>query len=215
MSDILEQTMRRAAELVATAKPDTILKDPQLKEFCNSALDTIILKLANQGLNTLRQEVILLAVPALTTILSDTTVPALPAMFAPVRVWERSAGGIGWGQLGKVMDHLPVNAAQTTSLGWWEWRASALWFVGSTTPSDLKIHYVPRAEQFQMPRDPFGFPDLVNPVAFLAASRAVGGNDYYEQVANGDLYAIMSIQSHVEQSTPVRIKRRRSGGRRY
>ena len=66
-----------------------------------------------------------------------------------------------------------------------------------------------------MPRDTFAYPDLVNPVSFLAASRMTGGNPYYETCCDTDIYNIASIQVHVEQSTPVRLRRRRSGTRRY
>ena len=62
-----------------------------------------------------------------------------------------------------------------------------------------------------MPRDTFAYPDLVNPVSFLAASRMTGGNPYYETCCDTDIYNIASIQVHVEQSTPVRLRRRRGG----
>lgn len=214
-NDLLQACMRRASELFTTVKPDVILSDTKLKEFVNSAYESIVLKLANQGLQNLRQEVILLNVPVGTTALSELSTPPLPAMFSPVRIWERQAGGNSWAVMTMVIDHLPVNAIQTDVNRWWEFRDGAIRLLGTTGLTDLKIHFTPRGADFQMPRDTFAFPDLVNPTAFLAASRALGGNQYYDGMADQDLYNIASIATHLQQSKPVRLQRRRSGARRY
>jgi len=216
MSDLLDACMRRTSEFITAAKPDLLISDTRLKEFVNSAYETLVLQMGVKGLNNLRQEVTLLAVPANTTSLSPTTTPSVPSMLVPIRIWERQNGGSLWIDMQKVIDHLPVNSAPGTQLVWWEFRDQAIRFVGSTGLTDLKIHYTPRPADFQMPRDTFGFPDLVNPVAFLAASRALGGNEYYEACADKDLYSIAAIDTHLAQATPVRLRRRRlgSGSRR-
>jgi hypothetical protein len=211
MSDLLDACIRRASEFVTAVKPDLLVTDTRLKEFVNSAYDTTVLDLANHGLNNLRQEVVLLAVPANTLALSPTSTPSVPSMYVPLRLWERQGGGSTWTEMQKVIDHLPVNALPGPSLVFWEFRDQAIRFVGAAVPVDVKIHYMPRATEFQMPRDVFGFPDLVNPVAFLAASRALGGNEYYESAYRTELYNISSIDTKLAQSTPVRLRRRRLG----
>ena len=211
-----EIQLRRTVELANAAVPDRVFSDAVIKEFTKSAYDTILLRLANQGLQNLRREAIVLAIPANTIALTPTSTPPVPDMYAPIRLWERATGGTGWTDMRQATDHMPVNGIQVASLGWWEWRDNALRFIGSTTPSDVKIHFIPRlGPGLQMPRDQFAFPDLVNPVAFLAASRMVGGNPYFETCCDTDLYNIASIQTHVLQSKPVRLRRRRSGTRRY
>src|ERR1035441_6278201 len=165
MSDLLDACIRRTVELVALAKPDLILTDPRLKELINSSYETIVLRLANQGLNSLRQEIVLEEIRAGTTELTTTTDPAIPEISQIIRAWERAYGGTSWTEMRKVIDHLPVNATPASNLIWYDFRNGALQFVGSTGANDVKLHFAPRAASFTMPRDAFAFPDLVNPVA--------------------------------------------------
>lgn len=217
MSDLLDQCLRRTSELISASKPDLILSDARVKEFVNSAYESIILKLANRGLTSLRQEVLLTGatvVGASVTLLSTTSSPPIPEMYNAIRLWERRVNGTVWMDMQKVIDHLPVNAVPGVSLVWWQPQGDKIRLVGATNPVDVKLHYIPRATQFQMPRDAFGYPDLVNPVAYTAASRALGGSQTYDSIADQDLYNIASINSRLEQSTPVRLRRRRSGLKR-
>ena len=215
MSDLLDACIRRTVELVALAKPDLILTDPRLKELINSSYETIVLRLANQGLNSLRQEIVLEEIRAGTTELTTTSDPAIPEISQIIRAWERAYGGTSWTEMRKVIDHLPVNATPASNLIWYDFRNGALQFVGSTGANDVKLHFAPRAASFTMPRDAFAFPDLVNPVAFMAASRACGGFPFYDAESEKDLFYIASLDSHSKQSNPVRLRRRRSGTRRY
>lgn len=215
MSDLLNACLRRTSELVSMAKPDLVLTDTRLKEMVQSAYSTIVLRMANQGLQTLNQEVVIEEIRAGTTVLTTETDPAIPNIVSISRVWERAHNGESWTEMRKVIDHLPVNALPSQSMRYWEFRDNALRLVGSTGVLDLKIHYRPRAGTFTMPSDEFGFPDLLNPVAFMAASRACGGWPYYDSQVELDLYYIASLDAHANQSTPVRLRRRRSGTRRY
>jgi hypothetical protein len=215
VSDILDAAIRRTVELVKSANPDLVTEPAQFKEALNGALESIQLKMGMAGLVKLRQEANVLAIPANTLLFNTTSTPSIPSMYTPIRVWERVTGTTTWVNMQKVIDHLPVNATQSSYFIWWNWRNETLETVGSTSIEDLKIHYTPRATDFAMPQDPFGFPDLLGPCAFLAASTILGGNPYYESRCADDLHAISSIDSQLQQSTPVRLKRRRAGVRRF
>ena len=213
-TDLLDQCMRRTMTLVKTAGYDREISGPELKEIIDTAYETAILKLVAAGQNNIRLEAVLLGVPANTTVLTTATTPAIPSMIAPIRLWERTNGGSAWVPMQKVMDHLPVNAVPGMSLVWWEWRDNGIRFVGSTLPTDVKIHFGVRASTFTLPRDTFAVPDLVNPVSFSAASTILGGNAYYDSRAADEFRLIEAIDSHVDNATPVRMKRRRAGIRR-
>lgn len=213
MSDLLEQCMRRTLTLVKVAGYDKEISAPELKEVINASYTSAMLRMVTAGQNNIRPEVIV-TVPANTLVLTTATTPAIPSMIAPIRLWERATGSTTWVPMQKVIDHLPVNATQGPSLVWFEWRDGGLRFVGSTQPVDVKIHYGVRASEFNLPRDTFAIPDLVNPVSFSAASAILGGNAYYDSRASDELRMLEAIDSHLDNITPVRMKRRRAGIRR-
>ena len=213
-NELMSDAVRRAVELVRAINLESTMNDTQMREFVNSSKDTIILTLANCGVSKLRREATLV-VPAGTTVLTSSTTPALPDMIEPFRLWERAAVGSGWVQMRKVVDHIPANFQQATALIWWMWRGDGLEFGGATGDVTIKIHYDARHANMNMPSDTFDYPDLVNPVAFAAASKALGGNPYLDGLAQHDLDLIASIDSHAKQQTPIRLRRRRSGTRRY
>jgi len=216
MSDLLDQCMRRTMTLLKAAGFDREISPSELKEIINASYTTAMLKLVASGQNNIRPEVIV-TVPAsaVQVSLSTTSTPAIPSMIAPIRLWERPSGGTAWVPMQKVMDHLPVNATPGNTLCFWEWRNGTLNFVGSTLATDVKIHYGIRATEFSLPRDTFAVPDLVNPVSFSAASTILGGNQYYDARYADEIRLLEAIDSHLDNITPVRMKRRRSGIRRY
>ncbi len=214
MSDLLDQAMRRTMTLVKLAGYDREVTAPELKEVINAAYASAMLRLISSGQTAIRAEVIV-TVPPATTTLSTTSTPPIPSMLAPIRLWERPTGGTVWLPMQKVMDHLPVNAAQGSALCFWEWRAGVLNLVGSTLSTDVKIHYGIRASEFNLPKDTFAVPDLVNPVSFAAASAILGGNAYYDSKAADEIRLLEAIDTHLDNITPVRMKRRRAGIRRY
>lgn len=210
--DLFRAACRRAVELVHASNPELQINETQVKEYVNSAKDTVTLKLANRGLARLRQETTIV-VPAGTTTLNTGSTPALPDIIAPIRVWER-VGDSTWAEVRQVIDHIPVNFTPGPSLMWWWWRNNSLVFGGSTASVTIRIHYVARQTNFEMPGDTLDFPDLVNPLAFIAASLALGDSPGLEARANKELDLISSIDNHVQQARPIRLKRRRSGTRR-
>jgi hypothetical protein len=207
MSDAVKDVLRATAHLVNTGERS--MTDAQLKGFISLAHRSANLKLAERGVRNLRMEVDLSLPPGTTSITTATT-PALPAGFlAPIRMWEQITGETAWRMVRQVPDHLPFGATQTDRLGLWCWRAQALYFPGSTVAETLRIHYVGRLTDVSMPSDTIGLPDMINPLSLLAASLALGGNQFYEQKGMDDLLSIANIDVHSKQSEPFRRKRLR------
>ena len=99
-NELMDEAMRRTVELANAAQPDKIFSDPVVKEFVKSAYDTILLRLANQGLQNLRAELIVTDIPP-----DTTSLPGEPAMYSPIRLWERPTGGTVWTEMRKAIDH--------------------------------------------------------------------------------------------------------------
>ena len=77
-NELMDEAMRRTVELANAAQPDKIFSDPVVKEFVKSAYDTILLRLANQGLQNLRAELIVTDIPAHTDVSARRTRDVLP-----------------------------------------------------------------------------------------------------------------------------------------
>ena len=208
MSDAARDVIRATATLV-NMNNEKPLTDTQVKGFVSLAYRTANLKLAERGVRNLRMETDL-SVPANTLSITTGTTPALPAGFLmPIRMWEKQASETAFTPLRQVPDHLPFGQAQTDRIALWCWRNQALYFIGSTVAATLRMHYVGRLTDILMPSDTIGLPDLINPVSLLAASLALGGNQFYEEKGMEDLLSIANIDVHSKQSEPFRRKRLR------
>ena len=150
---IANDTLRSTAGQILT---DTA---PFTLPFLNMAIQTVSKSLANNGLSTtIIDNVILSSLTPVTDVAPDVQVyvspngyfngttmsptPRLPSnMIVPLRVWERVTGS---GQL-----FVPVRPAhdglpsrnQGTYMFQYEWRGDYLWFVGATSPIDIRLRF--------------------------------------------------------------------------
>ena len=213
MPDTLDQILRRTAALVYQPEGRSF-SDAELKEFINAAQQSTMLELAARGVTSLRMETTEY-IPAGMTVLSFDSIPSLPEnLVSPIRLMEKFSGA--WLPMSMVKDHLPQNAVPNERLFWWDWRGSALRFVGSTATIEILIDYTARLEDFTMPHEGVGLPDLVNILSYKAASIAAISAapqkvSFFEREAALDLEKLIGIDVRANQSRPVRRRRRRAG----
>lgn len=196
-------------------QPRRTFSDAEAKEFINASYTDCYLKLAERGVNALRAQADVNAVPANTTAMSLTSSPALPTGFVePIEMWEQVPGQTFWAAMKKVNDHLPMNTTQANMNGLWKFENQQMYFPGTTGTINLRFVYFFKLTEFTLPGDSVAIPDLVNPLAYFAASLALNGNDFYEQKGTDALLTISGMDSHVKQQTPSHRRLRRWGGRR-
>lgn len=222
MAGTLNDVIRRVATLV-NGPPVAVMPgsepqarrqftDPQIKEFVNTAYSDCYLVLAERHVLALRAQADVNAVPANTTSMTLTSVPALPAnLVEPIEMWEQIPGASFWTTMRKVTDHLPMNATQANLNGLWKWENQTLYLPGATGTVNLRFAYIFKLTEFSLPSDTVAIPDLVNPLAYFAASLALNGNDFYEKKGFDSLYRISGMDSHVKQQTPNYRQLRRWG----
>lgn len=222
MAGTLNDVLRRVSTLVngppvpivpgSDVQPRREFSDAELKEFINAAYTDCYLKLADRGVTALRAQADVLAVPPNTLAMSLTSSPALPSGFAaPIEIWEQVPGQTFWALLKKVADHLPMNTTQANMNGMWKWENQQVYFPGTTSTINLRFAYIFRLSEFTLPGDSVAIPDLVNSLAYFAASLALNGNEFYEKKGTDSLLSISSMDSHVKQQTPLRRRLRRWG----
>lgn len=114
-----------------------------------------------------------LTVPAGTTVLSATSVPALPSDFGqPVALHERTSGSTvasEWQAMTQVRERLP-DVEQSDRLQLWCWQAGQIQFVGATTAREVRIEYLSMPEEADVPADALPVRDSAEAVAYLTAS---------------------------------------------
>lgn len=222
MAGTVNDVLRRVATMVngpanpvmpaAEASPRRVFTDSELKAFIDLAYDDCYLKLAERHVTQLRAQADVNAVPANTTAMSASSTPALPSNFVePIELWEQIPGQSFWTSMRKVTDHLPMNATQANMNGLWKWENQQVYFPGTTGTINLRFAYVFKLTALLLPGDSASIPDLVNPLSYLAASLALGGNDFYEHKGLDALFSISGMDSQVKQQTPTFRRLRRWG----
>jgi hypothetical protein len=218
VSDSLRDTINATATLLA-GKPDREDGKPYSETFIKGCIDqafrTVRLKLIERHVAGLRAEVDLTPVTAGTTTVDATSFPSLALMNTPLRLWELVTGQTAWIPMAQVYDHLPFNLAPGAYFRWWEWRGGKIHFIAASASNDIRVHFLSSVADLSNPVDTIGFPDLINPLSYFAASIALGGDADLERLAASDLDSISNIDVHTKQSTPVRRRRRGRNIGRY
>lgn len=217
MSDTARDLLRTTATLVNTRLPEDVrpLTDTQLLGFIKLAFRDVVRELAEKGHLNLRIEYDFsgaTTIPAGTRTLNAASSPPLPGyVLQVIRAWEKPAGTANWQPMTQALDHLPMNASQSTAMGWWEWRDNALRLSPAQSAVDLRIHAFTRLTEPAMPLDVVGLPDIVNAVAYAAAAMALGGNTFLETKSRAAIQGVANINAHQKQAQPVRRRRFRRG----
>ncbi len=214
MSDSLRDVINATATLLQK-RPEPEDGKPYGETFIKGCIDqafrTVRLKLIERHVSNLRVEVDLTPIPAGTALVDATSFPALALMNTPLRIWERVTGQLYWVPMAQVYDHLPFNLAPGARFQWWEWRAQKIRFIPAAGINDMRVHFLSSVADLSNPVDTVGFPDLINPLSYFAASIALGGDADLERLAASDLDSITNIDVHTKQATPVRRRRLRRG----
>lgn len=179
---------------------------PQTLTAFNSSLRELYRELRLIGSPTLIRDNVLVALPAngatgpgIQTNLSmqgyfdgltQNASPTLPSdLLYPIRLWEQQTGtGLPFVPMIQPEDGLPSVIQQGPSLGVWEWRGGgggfvpganggdAVWFIGSTIPTTVRIRYWAALTQFQSLQFTItGFSVVANTVTFTANNTLVAG----------------------------------------
>lgn len=210
MADSVKDALVSAAHLINMRLPKeaTPFTDTEVKGFMAMAYRDVARQLAEREVSGLRMEADL-SITAGTTSIGPTTTPPLPDGFIfPLKLWEKPAGDV-WHPMHKCLDHLPPNATQTDMLGVWFWQDQDILLVGATVDLSVRVHYIGRLTDILLPSDDIGLPDLVNPVAYLTASIALGGDQFYAHQGREALLGVSNLAAHAKQSTPFRRRRLR------
>lgn len=222
MAGTLSDVIRRVANLVngppnavmpgAENQPRRQFTDAQIQGLVNMAYSDCYLVLAERHVLALRAQADVVAVPANTTSMTLTSTPALPTNFVePIEMWEQIPGASFWTTMRKVTEHLPMNTNAANLNGLWKWENQTLYLPGATGTLNLRFAYIFKLTEMTLPSDSVAIPDLVNPLAYFAASLALNGNDFYEKKGFDSLYRISGMDSHVKQQTPNYRQLRRWG----
>lgn len=145
----------------ATGAAGNLFSDVQPYSFIllQAAYRELFAILRKNGWETAKKEIILSAIPAVTS--PDPAIqvligyngtnngsgnfanPALPVdLIIPTRLWERITGSLAsFCPMDPVMDSLP-SCQQTSFLRYWQWRQNdGLYFVGATQSIDARLQY--------------------------------------------------------------------------
>ncbi|HQN09681.1 MAG TPA: hypothetical protein PK569_19115 [Thermoanaerobaculia bacterium] len=163
-----------------TAKTRALLGDQDAQLYADSFLVTYVGMaqsqldsfLAARGVARYRKEA-LITVPAGTTELTLTTVPALPADFVhAVVLHERPSGSTkasDWIGMSRVRTDLP-NLIPVEWLGVWNEQGGALRFVGATTDRQIQLDYMCVPAEVALPGDTLPMANSAEALAYLTAA---------------------------------------------
>lgn len=162
LESIVNLARVRVNDAIASLSGD-ILTDTQpfTLEMVNAAWRTLQEFLANLGYTRSKQEILLTAIPAVTSADPGSqvamswssyyngsgydippTAPILPQdLILPLRLWERQTSLTGtFVPMTQALDGLPDHP----KLPWnhfWEWREDAIYMPGATIPMDIRLRY--------------------------------------------------------------------------
>lgn len=163
VNSILNLVRVRINDAIASLGGDILTDEqPFTQEMANAGWRTLQEFLANQGYTRSKQEIILSAIPPVTSIdpasqVSLTwstyfngtgydvppTAPVLPQdMILPLRLWERYSSGNGnFIPMTQALDGLPTGPKLPCN-GCWEWREDGIYMPGSTVTEDIRMRYL-------------------------------------------------------------------------
>lgn len=161
-------------------------------DYLNAAFENIQYELALSGIETLADEVWMLAVPVVpfvdpaTRIKIDDTgthivtvtgtgsanqaTPILPTdLVAPIRLWERASGSTDIPSPMKQPSDGLTEGSQGMNLLIWEWLNDAITLLGATQVNDLRLRYEKHLAQLSAVTDPLPIRGVENAAAFFVA----------------------------------------------
>lgn len=243
MSDVLDLTRVRINDAIASINGD-ILTDTQpfTQVMANAGWRTLQEFLANLGYTRSKQEVILSAIPPVTSCDPAVQVslswsgyyngsgynvppyaPALPQdMILPLRLWERCSSSIGYFiPMEQALDGLPAGPKLPIN-GFWEWREDAIYMPGSTVIEDIRMRYAAYLPDF-IDQGNTPWYDLPVPIMrsktalayYIAAEAAAPRADLDAQsfIDKGDQAARLIFNREVQQKQRTTATRRPYGRR--
>lgn len=197
--------------------------DAVLVPFANAAYRKLQRRMWDAGSKSTTADVIIPAVPANLTQLSDTSTPQLPVDFlAPREIWERISGS-GTGFVGfvpmKPVDALP-NVPQAGYNGVFTWYGDTLNFLGASSILDIRLRYFVGFGAISDGTSVINVRGAMDPVAywtaFLAASsRGATNAGIFAQQFEDAMREFLTMQVHARQYLVARRRPYRGGRSRY
>ncbi len=177
-----------------------VFTDALLFPFLNSAYRELQRELAENGVNTLTEDMQLdlpLTNGVTPTTLSDVTTPQLPTdLVVPFMLWEQVTGSEDlFVPMEKVTGGLP-NFQPSGYLRIWEWISDSINLVGATQPITVKIRYEKLLPQLMLGTDPIQIRASTDPLAYgvaALAARARGSRALAIDMASASEQAINQL----------------------
>lgn len=218
-----------AGELLADSQP-------YVPVFLNKAYRDLQRDLTAHGVETLSEELIITALPAVATPdpgvnvslsftgfnngTTNTALPRLPAdMIGPLRMWERPTGTVGqFVPMIQRLDGLP-SITQSSYLRYWQWLRDQLVMIGSLQQNDIKVRYNQRLPALVLTPQPS--PVLIidaldamawRVIALFCSGRGGEGAVYADQQYELEKNRLIAPTAKRRQRAVA--KRRQWGGRR-
>ncbi|SRR5579885_766201 len=185
-----------------------VFTDAVLIPFVAKAYRKVQMKLMGNTSPTETTEVVI-TLPAGTTVLSDSSSPALPTDFlAPEIIRERITGNLYFGPPMTRVDVLP-STAQTSLNGCYAWYDEQINFIGALSETDISLRYYRGQAAISDITSQLlirGCLDVVADwTAFLAAeSRAPGSGSMFASLYNQDMQEFLNMQAQARQYAPSR-----------
>lgn len=209
-SDIMDEARVLLNDQAAANYTNTVLL-PVVKKVYREAQQ----KIGNVGGPVVKEQTATLTIPALTTKITFSSSPALPAaLLYPIQLQEKVSGEDDSRYMDMHEREWVPTTTQDTRLRWWSWIDDEIRFLGATVPVPILIRYYGGLAELAAANSPILILDAKSFMAARTAAIAafsIGGSlqraQVLQQEADDSLETLLERIVKNRQGVPVRRKK--------